>query len=329
MPVNRIVVMVILCLLSAGCREAPKGPAGKREKVVIALVMPQACLARIAFAKGFFADEGVDAVLKSETSGKAALQSVLDGKADLATVAETPIVFAGLEGKRVAIIASIETANKNLAIVARKDRGISTPAELEGKRIGVSLGTNGEFFMDTFFLAHGIARNKVRVVNLEPEEMAPSLLSGGVDAVSTWQPHVIRSQKGVGDRGVTYYSEELYTESYNAVTMPDYVRRHPDTVERLLRALVRAEEFAGTKSAEAQRHLADCIGVDKALVHELQGVFDLRVTLQESLLIALEDQARWALKRRPGTGLKMHDFLGDIYPDGLLAVKPAAIRLIR
>lgn len=329
MPLLLIAVTIIHCLLFAGCREAPKAPPVKRERVVIALVMPQACLARIASARGFFAEEGVDAVLREQTSGKAALQSVLDGKADLATVAETPIVFAGFEGKRVSIIASIETANKNLAIVARKDRGISTPAELEGKRIGVTPGTNGEFFLDTFFLAHGIARNRVRVVDLEPEEMVAALLSGRVDAVSAWQPHVFRAQKELGDRGVTYYNEELYTESYSAVTKPDFVRNHPDTVVRLMRALVRAEGFIGANPAEARSLLADCLGADQGAARELLGVFDLRVTLQESLIIALEDQARWARTKRGGDEAKTHDYLEDIYPDGLSAVKPAAIRLIR
>jgi ABC-type nitrate/sulfonate/bicarbonate transport system substrate-binding protein len=94
MTVQKIIVSVLLCILFTGCRETPQVPAGPREKVVIDLALPQAFLVQLAFTKGYFANEGLDATLRLQTSGKAALQGVLAGKADLATVSETPIVFA-------------------------------------------------------------------------------------------------------------------------------------------------------------------------------------------------------------------------------------------
>lgn len=329
MRVKKIAAVVILGLLFAGCRETPQAPAGPREKVVIELALPQAGLVQLAFAKGYFANEGVDATLRLQTSGKAALQGVLAGHADLATASETPIVFARLEGKPVAIIATVGTAGRNLAVVARKDHGISRPADLQGKKVGVTLGSNGEFFLDTIFIANGIGRDQRKIVNLEPEAMLSALVSGQVDAVTTWEPQVIRIQKELGDRGVTFYNEELYTENFNLVTRPDYVVKNPETVQKLLRALIKAEEFAEENPAEARRILAESSGLDQALVHEIWGSLDLRVTLQQSLVIALEDQARWAAQRTRGEAVRIHDYQTDIYPTGLLAVKPEAVRLIR
>ena len=329
MSLKKIAAILLLGLLFAGCREAPQAPAGPREKVVIDLALPQACLVQLAFAKGYFAHEGLDATLRLQTSGKAALQGVLAGNADLATVSETPIVFARLAGKPVAIIATVGTASKNLAVVARKDQGISRPADLQGKKVGVTLGSNGEFFLDTIFIANGIVRDRIMIVNLEPEAMLPALVSGQVDAVATWEPQVIRLHKELGNRGVTFYNEELYTESCNLVATPDYVAQHPETVQKLLRALVKAEEFAQQNPIEARRILADSSGLNLALVNAVWDIFDLRVTLQQSLVIALEEQARWATQRTRNEAVRIHDYQADIYPVGLLAVKPAAVRLIR
>ena len=329
MSLQKIVAIFILGLLFAGCREAPQTPAGPREKIVIDLALPQAFLVQLAFTKGYFANEGLDATLRLQTSGKAALQGVLAGNADLATVSETPIVFARLAGKPVAIIATVGTASKNLAVVARKDHGISTSADLQGKKVGVTLGTNAEFFLDTIAIANGIGRDRIMIVNLEPEAMLPALVSGRVDAVATWEPQVIRMQKELGNRGVSFYNEELYTESFNLVATPGYVAQHPETVQKLLRALVKAEAFAQQNPGEARRILAESSGLDLALVNAIWDSFDLRVTLQQSLVIALEDQARWATQRTRNEVVRIHDYQADISPLGLLAVKPEAVRLIR
>jgi len=329
MSLKKITAILLLGLLFAGCREASQAPAGPREKIVIDLALPQACLVQLAFANGYFANEGLDATLRLQTSGKAALQGVLAGNADLATVSETPIVFARLAGRPVAIIATVGTASKNLAVVARKDQGINRPANLQGKKVGITLGTNAEFFLDTISIANGIGRDRIMIVNLEPEAMLPALVSGRVDAVATWEPQVIRLQMELGNRGVTFYNEELYTENFNLVTTPDYVAQHPETVQKLLRALVKAEKFAQQNPGEARRILAESSGLDLALVNAVWDSFDLRVTLQQSLVIALEDQARWATQRTRNEAVRIHDYQADIYPLGLLAVKPEAVRLIR
>ncbi len=58
--------------------------------------------------------------------GKTALKEVLEGKADFATVAETPVMFAIMKGEKISIIATIQTSSRNSAIMARKDKGILT-----------------------------------------------------------------------------------------------------------------------------------------------------------------------------------------------------------
>lgn len=329
MSLQKIIRIVILGILLAGCRDAPQLPAKAADKVVIDLALPQAILVQLASTKGFFSEEGVDVTLRLQTSGKAALHGVLTGHANLATVSETPIVFARLAGKPLAIIATVGTSGKNLAVVARKDHAILRPLDLQGKKVGVTLGSNSEFFLDTIFIANGIGRERSTIVHLEPEAMFPALLSGQIDAVATWEPQIIHLQKELGDRGVTFYSEELYTESCNLVASPAYVTQHPETVQKLLRALLKAEEFARKNPAAAQRILAESSGVDNLLVKAIWDNFDRRVTLQQSLVIALEDQARWAMQREPAEAVKIHDYQADIYPAGLLAVKPGAVRLIR
>jgi len=236
------------------------------EKVILAEpTQPGAGSVYIAYIKGYFKDERLDVTLQPHTSGKAALNAVLEGKADLAIVAETPIVFAVMRGEKIYAIATLFTSEKNMAIIARKDRKISLPADLKGKRIGVSIGTNGEFFMDVLLVLHGTPVKEVKAVSLTPEEMFDSLVKGEVDAASTWHPHLIRLQKKFGDRAITFYGDGIYTWTFNVAVMQELAHKNPEVIQRVLRTLIKAVEFIRENPDESRKIIADYIRMDESL----------------------------------------------------------------
>jgi NitT/TauT family transport system substrate-binding protein len=52
------------------------------------------------------------------------------------------------------------------------------------------------------------------------------------------------------------------------------------------------------------------------------------VTLDQSLILALEDESRWARKRGLTAKGEVLNFLDYIHLDGLKAVKPEAVRIL-
>ena len=87
----------------------------------------------VAHAQGYFEAEGLEVILQPHTSGKAALQAVLEGRADLGTVAETPIMHAAMKGEQIYVVATIHQSEQNTVVVARQDRGILSPIDLSGR----------------------------------------------------------------------------------------------------------------------------------------------------------------------------------------------------
>jgi NitT/TauT family transport system substrate-binding protein len=324
------VLLATLLLNLTGCPDRRSTPAGPAEKVLVACPpLPMSSLFIVTLQKDFFAAEGVDVVLQRHDYGKLALRSVLDGKADVAVAGDTPIMFAAMAGEPVRVLAVISTAEKSEAIVARKDRGISTPGDLKGKRVGVTLGTTGEFYLDSLCTTRGVSRKDVNVVDLGPGELAAAMREGRVDAVSVWQPFLAVIRTELGDRGITFLDETIYSEIMCVATHETFVRTRPEAVRRVLRALVKGESFIRDHPEESRRLVADFIHLDRALLDQVWSVYDFRVTLDQSLLVSLEDQTKWALRTgRAGRG--MHpNYLDFIHADGLLAVKPSAVRLIR
>ena len=329
--IGAFVIVLVLAVggyLWLSQKQVPK-TMGPLEKLTIAVgTGPPVSVVLIASAKGHFENQGLDVTLQPHTSGKAALNSVLEGKADLATTAVTPIMLAVLSGRKIYVIGSISSSSRDLAIVARKERGISNPGDLKGKKVGVALGTSGHFFLDTFLISHGISRDETRFVNLKPNKMVDALLNGEIDAISTWNPDWIRAQEELGNKGVTFYSE-LYTATFNIVGAQDFVSNNPQIITKTLRALVKAAEFIDKDPNVSRDLIADSTKVDRTLLKRLWPLYDFRVTLDQSLLLVLTDQARWTIKNKLGDKRQVPNFLDYIYLDGLQGVKPEAVSIIR
>lgn len=187
-----LVAIVMFIAMLVGCQKSPTqkdAPINKPlplQKIIVACTaQPQSALIHIAVAKGYFVEEGLMVETQLFNYGKSALQSVLDNKADFATVAETPIMFSVLNGAKITVIANMTNSSTDTAILARKDAAISTPVELKGKRIGFTPGTTNEFFLDSLLTANGITMKDIIEVPMMPEQMKAAILDKKVDAIST------------------------------------------------------------------------------------------------------------------------------------------------
>jgi len=324
-------LFIIILAILLGCQKSPTHNEGLRggeplEKVSFAYTyQPQSTLAHVAMAKGYFAEEGLDMQPLMRAFGKEALQALLESKADFATVAETPVMFSGLRGDKIFVIANIEASTTNNAIVAKKSTGINAPGDLKGKRVGFTPGTTSDFFLDSFLTANGLTRQDIHPIALNPDEMRDALIATKADAVSTWNYPLTLIAQALGSDGVLFYDRQIYTETFNITAQQDFVRTKPETVKRFLRALVKAEELVAKNPDEAQTIMAAATKIDKSLVRDVWNAFNYRVVLDQKLLLTLEDEARWAIKNQLTDKTAMPDYASYIHSDSLRAVRPEAV----
>jgi sulfonate transport system substrate-binding protein len=319
--------ILLIALNVTGCQ--PQKSDNPPEKITIAYsTSANAMLMYIALAKNYFGEEGLDAAPQPYAFGKPALQAVIEGKADIATVGDTPIMFAIMNGKKIKTLAVIQTSNKNEAIIARKDRGIVRPSDLQGKKIGLIRGTTGHFFADSFLLSNGIDIKPGEIIDLKPDEMDAALSTGKVDAVSTWNPFLLQLKKKLGSNGIMFFGESIYTEMFCLAALQEYVRKNPAAVKKVLRALIKAETFVKNYPEESRRLIAGFIKIDKGILDETWDIFTLRLVLNQALLVDLEEQTRWAIKHGLVSRREMPNYMDYIYVDGLKAVRPDAVRII-
>lgn len=58
-------------------------------------------------------------------------------------------------------------------------------------------------------------------------------------------------------------------------------------------------------------------------------VHQFSLSLDQSLITAMEDEARWMIKNNLTSEKQVPDFMNYVYVDGLKAVKPEAVNIIR
>lgn len=135
-------------------------PAGPREKVAIGvgsfLLSAPIIIAR---EKGFIADEGLDMTFKQYSFGKKAMEAMFAGEVDIATVAETPIVFNSFIRDDFIVFATFVYSYNDSKVLGRKDQGVSKPEDLKGKKLGITAKTSTHFFAHIYLAEHGMEEN--------------------------------------------------------------------------------------------------------------------------------------------------------------------------
>jgi len=323
-------VAIIIVLSYLGTRGQPPTQNSTVEKLSIAIpVGPHAALLYIAAEKRYLAEEGLEVTMMPTIHGKAAIELVVQNKADLGAASDVVFVLSATKAGGLGIAANMFSSSNDLAVIARRDRSIAAPRDLAGKKVGVTLGTAGEYFLRAFLIRYKLSPNSVTLVDLPPGQIAQAIATGTIDAMSTWQPNVLNAQLALGDKSVTFYEPLAYTETFNVIGRNDFLKEHSTKIEKLVRAILKAEQFNRAQPEEALSLVAERLKVEVKSMRPIWKDFNFRVELQQSQLNTLEEETRWAVARGYIEKGPIPNYLPNLYLDALLAVQPGRVTVMR
>jgi len=324
------VVMVVTTGVITGCTGTEK-PAGPLEKVTIGIsttsLLP--ALIHIAEEKGYFLEEGIDVEIKGFPTGKAALAATFSGEVDMGTVADTPIVSNSFERNDFAVFMTIVDSAQHSKALARKDRNINTPQDLVGKKVATAIGTTAHFFMSVFLTLNGIDVSDVEIVNMKPGETVEAIANGDVDVIFAWEPNVLNAAKSLGDNAIILSSDVGYEATFNLVTMNGYIENNPGLIRKVIKSLAKAEEFVSNNREESIRIIALRLETDREDIDKLWDGYRFEISLSQSLILTLEDVARWSIRSNFTDKTEVPNYLDYIYMAALEEVEPEAVNIIR
>lgn len=324
--------LLVMALAGIGvwcCTRSGDSYSGAPDPVVLGgLVSDANTMLFAAEDRHLFAANGVTFSFKTYGTGPDTITDLLSKKVDIAGVAEYAVVAKAYERSDISVITSIDKSYV-VRFVGLTGRGIRSVADIKGRKVGLLRGTVLEFYLGRFLDLNGMNIREVSLIDLPPDRAPGALASGSVDAVVTWEPYASRIRDRHGN-GIVSWPVQSGQAVYSVlICRNDWLGRHPDLVRRVLKSLAESEEFIVRHPAEAKAILQKRYNYGDAYVARVWPEHQLSLSLDQSLVTAMEDEARWMIKNSLTREKEIPDFGNFIYSDGLKAVKPEAVRIIR
>jgi NitT/TauT family transport system substrate-binding protein len=185
---------------------------------------------------GFFKKRGLELNLLPGAGGGDAIRNLVGGQADIAFTDPSSLFAALDKGEKLRVIYDIYPQNI-FNVVSLKSTGITKPADLKGKKIGVySLASGTRLNLQLLLAQAGLKESDVELVVTGLLNFAP-LMQGQVDATAATDTGLaVARARGLKDFNVLEVGRWLPISSDVLVVREETYRQHKDS----LRAFVRA-----------------------------------------------------------------------------------------
>lgn len=215
----------------------------------------------IAERLGYFEDEGLRVRISDFAGGSTALRAVVGGSADVVSGAyEHTISLQGKKQHFQAFVLQGRLPAVSLGVAKARAGSFRSFADLKGMKVGVSApGSSTHNLVKRLLTREGLAPGRdVAIIGVGTGASAiAALTSGRIDAISNVEPVMTRLEVDgavtiVADTRTLAGTKAIWGAELPAASLyapVEFVRGHPNTIQALANAIVRADQWIAKASA--------------------------------------------------------------------------------
>ena len=206
---------------------------------------------RVALARGFFKQQGLQIEPILIRGGPAAMAALASGEVDFAQIGGAQAVMRSrARGLEVSIIGSISNATNYQLIGAKATRSLE---DLKGKILGVTgAGAFSDFALRTFLRRQGIDPDRdVTLRAIGGSALRATALERNIVAGAPFTPEDTVRLTRSGFPMIANLSDTLNIPQSIVATRNEVLEKMPDTAKRFLKAFILGIQFARGNKVEA------------------------------------------------------------------------------
>ena len=149
------------------------------------------------------------------------------------------------------------------ALVTRSDSPIQSVADLKGKKIAATRGTDPYIFLLRSLNQFGLSEKDVELVQLQHADGRAALEKGDIDAWAGLDPQMAKTELEKGSR--LFFREPRFN-SYGILNVrEEFAKQHPDYVARVLSSYEKARQWALQNPSELKQILIKASNLSDAV----------------------------------------------------------------
>jgi sulfonate transport system substrate-binding protein len=188
-----------------------------------------------------FEKDGISVTWVQSAGSNKALEFLNAGSLDFSSSAGAAALIARINGNPVRSI-YVYSKPEWTALVTTKDSAIKTVADLKGKSVAVTRGTDPHIFLVRALADAGLTDKDVKFVLLQHADGETALIRGDVDAWAGLDPMMAAAELQDGAR---LFYRNADANSWGVLnTTEDFAKDHPDIVKRVLATYEVARKWA-------------------------------------------------------------------------------------
>ncbi len=182
------------------------------------------------------------------------LEYLNSGGADFGSSASLSAVLARANGSPIKSVYVYSRAEWTALVVA-KGSPLNSIADLKGKKIAATKGTDPYLFTLRALEKAGLNKDDVELLHLQHPDGRTALEKGDVDAWAGLDPHMAASELQAGSR-LLYRNKDF--NSYGVISVTEgFAKQHPQTIATVIKAYEKARHWAIAHPDEFAQLLAD------------------------------------------------------------------------
>ena len=203
-------------------------------------------------------DQGVEVNWVQSAGSNKANEALRAGAIDVGSTAGSAALLARSNGSPIKTI-SIYSQPEWAGLLVSPDSDITSVADLAGKSVAATKGTDPYFFLVQALEEAGLSTSDVTVENLQHADGRTALENGAVDAWSGLDPIMA----GAEHAGAKFLYRNLDFNTYGFLNATEsFLKEKPELAQTVVNAYEKARAWAAENPEETAQILADVAGLD-------------------------------------------------------------------